>query len=103
MEKKVIVIGGGWSGIAAAVAAKKCGADVTIVEKTDLMLGLGNVGGIMRNNGRFTAAEEISLWGLRSSSSSPINIRVTEISIFRDTVMPACMTSSRWNPPSAVC
>ena len=54
MEKKVIVIGGGWSGIAAAVAAKKCGADVTIVEKTDLMLGLGNVGGIMRNNGRFT-------------------------------------------------
>ena len=58
MEKKVIVIGGGWSGIAAAVAAKKCGADVTIVEKTDLMLGLGNVGGIMRNNGRFTAAEE---------------------------------------------
>ena len=38
--------------------AKKCGADVTIVEKTDLMLGLGNVGGIMRNNGRFTAAEE---------------------------------------------
>ena len=56
MEKKVIVIGGGWSGIAAAIAAKKCGADVTIVEKTDLMLGLGNVGGIMRNNGRFTAA-----------------------------------------------
>ncbi len=37
---------------------KKSGADVTIVEKTDLMLGLGNVGGIMRNNGRFTAAEE---------------------------------------------
>ena len=58
MEKKVIVIGGGWSGIAAAVAAEKRGADVTIVEKTDLMLGLGNVGGIMRNNGRFTAAEE---------------------------------------------
>ena len=58
MEKKVIVIGGGWSGVAAAVAAKKCGADVTVVEKTDLLLGLGNVGGIMRNNGRFTAAEE---------------------------------------------
>ena len=55
---KVIVIGGGWSGVAAAVAAKKCGADVTVVEKTDLLLGLGNVGGIMRNNGRFTAAEE---------------------------------------------
>lgn len=58
MKKKVIVIGGGWAGIAASVAAKKCGADVTVLEKTDLLLGLGNVGGIMRNNGRFTAAEE---------------------------------------------
>ena len=29
MKKKVIVIGGGWSGIAASIAAKKCGADAT--------------------------------------------------------------------------
>ncbi len=36
----------------------KRGAEVTLVEKTDMLLGLGNVGGIMRNNGRFTAAEE---------------------------------------------
>lgn len=55
---RVIVIGGGWSGCAAAVAAKKAGADVMLLEKTDMLLGLGNVGGIMRNNGRFTAAEE---------------------------------------------
>lgn len=55
---RVIVIGGGWSGCAAALAAVKAGADVTLLEKTDLLLGLGNVGGIMRNNGRFTAAEE---------------------------------------------
>lgn len=55
---RVIVIGGGWSGCAAALAARKAGADVTLIEKTDLLLGLGNVGGIMRNNGRFTAAEE---------------------------------------------
>lgn len=54
----VIVIGGGWSGCAAALAAKKAGAEVTLIEKTDLLLGLGNVGGIMRNNGRYTAAEE---------------------------------------------
>jgi len=60
---KVIIIGGGWSGCAAAVTAKKAGADVTILEKTDLLLGLGNVGGIMRNNGRFTAAEEIKALG----------------------------------------
>ena len=55
---KIVIIGGGWSGIAAAVRARKQGADVTVAEKTDLLLGLGNVGGIMRNNGRYTAAEE---------------------------------------------
>lgn len=55
---KVVVIGGGWSGCAAAVSARKAGAEVVLLEKTDLLLGLGNVGGIMRNNGRFTAAEE---------------------------------------------
>ncbi len=60
---KVIVIGAGWSGIAAAIAAKKAGAEVTLLEKTDLTLGLGNVGGIMRNNGRFTASEELIAMG----------------------------------------
>lgn len=58
MNKKVVVTGGGWSGIAAAVSARKGGADVVLIEKTDLLLGLGNVGGIMRNNGRFVGAEE---------------------------------------------
>lgn len=55
---KIIIVGGGWSGCAAAVAARKTGAEVLLLERTDLLLGLGNVGGIMRNNGRFTAAEE---------------------------------------------
>lgn len=55
---KVVVIGGGWSGVAAAVRAVKSGAEAVILEKTDLLLGLGNVGGIMRNNGRLTATEE---------------------------------------------
>lgn len=56
---KVLIIGGGWAGCAAAITAKKAGADVTLFEKTDMLLGLGNVGGIMRNNGRFTASEEL--------------------------------------------
>lgn len=60
---KVIIIGGGWSGCAAAISSKKAGADVTLIEKTDLLLGLGNVGGIMRNNGRFTASEELIALG----------------------------------------
>jgi len=65
MSDRVIIIGGGWSGVAAAVSAKKAGADVEIIERTDLLLGLGNVGGIMRNNGRYTAAEENIAMGAR--------------------------------------
>lgn len=60
---KVIVIGGGWAGCAAAISAKKAGAQVVIYEKTDMLLGLGNVGGIMRNNGRYTASEELIALG----------------------------------------
>ena len=60
---KVVIIGGGWAGCAAAVTSKKAGADVTVIEKTDLLLGLGNVGGIMRNNGRYTASEELIALG----------------------------------------
>ena len=62
---RAVVIGGGWSGIAAALGAKKAGAEVTLLEKTDMLLGLGNVGGIMRNNGRYTGAEENIALGAR--------------------------------------
>lgn len=62
---KVVVIGGGWAGCAAAISAKKAGAEVVILERTDLLLGLGNIGGIMRNNGRYTATEEAIALGAR--------------------------------------
>ncbi|RKD27695.1 Glucose inhibited division protein A [Caminicella sporogenes DSM 14501] len=77
---KVIIIGGGWAGCAAAVTAKKAGADVLLLERTDMLLGLGNVGGIMRNNGRYTAAEEAILLGagdlfkLTDKASRHVNI-----------------------------
>jgi len=60
---KVVVVGGGWSGCAAALAAAKAGADVRLIERTDMLLGTGLVGGIFRNNGRYTAAEEITAMG----------------------------------------
>jgi len=60
---RIVVIGGGWAGCAAALAAKKAGAEVILVERTDCLLGTGLVGGIMRNNGRFTAAEEMIAMG----------------------------------------
>ena len=55
---RIIVVGGGWSGVSAAISAIKAGAEVVLIEKTDLLLGAGNVGGIFRNNGRYTAAEQ---------------------------------------------
>lgn len=51
---KIVIIGGGWAGCAAAITAKKAGGDVHLFERTDMLLGLGNVGGIMRNNGRYS-------------------------------------------------
>jgi len=60
---KVVVIGGGWSGCAAALSARNQGAEVVLIERTDMLLGTGLVGGIMRNNGRYTAAEEMIAMG----------------------------------------
>ncbi len=60
---QVIVIGGGWAGCAAAHQAAKSGARTALLERTDMLLGTGLVGGIMRNNGRYTAAEEMIAMG----------------------------------------
>ncbi|MDD4752465.1 MAG: FAD-dependent oxidoreductase [Desulfitobacteriaceae bacterium] len=61
---RVVIVGGGWAGCAAAVAAKKAGAgEVILVERCDMLLGTGLVGGIMQNNGRFTAQEEMTAMG----------------------------------------
>ncbi|HWR10059.1 FAD-dependent oxidoreductase [Sporomusa sp.] len=63
MNKKVVIVGGGWSGAAAALAARKTGCEVELFERADMLLGTGLVGGIMRNNGRFTATEELIAMG----------------------------------------
>lgn len=60
---QIVIVGAGWAGCAAAFAAKKAGAGVTLIEKTDLLLGTGLVGGIMRNNGRYTALAELAALG----------------------------------------
>lgn len=60
---KVVVVGGGWAGTAASITAAKAGAEVMLLERTDMLLGTGLVGGIMRNNGRFTATEEAIAMG----------------------------------------
>jgi NADPH-dependent 2,4-dienoyl-CoA reductase/sulfur reductase-like enzyme len=62
---KIVIAGGGWAGCAAAVSAQKQGAQVLLIERTDMLLGTGLVGGIMRNNGRYTATEEMIAMGGR--------------------------------------
>lgn len=64
MGHRVVVVGGGWAGCSAALAARQAGADsVILLERSDDLLGTGLVGGIMRNNGRFTATEEMIALG----------------------------------------
>lgn len=59
----VVVVGGGFAGCAAAVAARRAGVRVTLLERTNLLLGSGLVGGIIKNNGRLTAWEELRFLG----------------------------------------
>ncbi len=60
---RIVVVGGGWAGVSAAYAARQNGAEVTLLERTDSLLGTGLVGGIMRNNGRYTVTEEMIAMG----------------------------------------
>ncbi len=60
---KVVVVGGGFSGIAAAVSAAKAGASVTLFEKTDMLSGSGLRAGRMNFNGKLVAAEEAKALG----------------------------------------
>ncbi|MDL2300161.1 FAD-dependent oxidoreductase [Clostridiaceae bacterium OttesenSCG-928-D20] len=61
--KKVVIIGGGWAGVSAAITATNAGGNVILLERSDMLLGTGLVGGIMRNNGRYTATEEAIAMG----------------------------------------
>ena len=60
---RVLIAGGGWAGCAAALGVIRAGGEAVLIEKTDTLLGTGYVGGLMRNNGRFTAAEEMIVMG----------------------------------------
>jgi len=59
----IVVIGGGWAGCAAALTAGLAGEDVFLIERTDMLLGTGLAGGVMRNNGRWTVTEEAIAMG----------------------------------------
>jgi hypothetical protein len=62
---RVVVIGGGVSGSAAAITAAKAGAEVILLERTDLLLGAAQVGGYISTKvgGAFCVAEEARALG----------------------------------------
>ena len=59
----IVVIGGGYAGIAAAVQAARMGARVRLLERSETLLGTGQVGGIFGNNGRRTLELECRCMG----------------------------------------
>lgn len=60
---KVVIVGGGWAGCTAAFVASKLDAEVTLIEKSDTLLGCGLAAGITENNGRYTATKELEYLG----------------------------------------
>ncbi len=62
-KPKIVIVGGGFSGCAAAIAAVRAGGDVLLIERTDLLLAAGIRAGRMNFNGKFVAAEEAKALG----------------------------------------
>ena len=60
---KIVVVGGGFSGCAAAITAAKAGGDVLLIERTDMLTAAGLRAGRMNFNGKLAAAEEAKALG----------------------------------------
>src|SRR3989304_10094682 len=63
MTKKIVVVGGGFAGCSAAVSAARAGADVTLVEKTDTLTGMGQLAGSFKGDAAFALHEELKAMG----------------------------------------
>jgi len=62
-KARIIIVGGGFSGVAAAIAANKVGAQATLLERTNMLGGAGLRGGLIRYNGAIVPAEETKAMG----------------------------------------
>ncbi|MBM2831951.1 MAG: tRNA (uracil-5-)-methyltransferase Gid [Dehalococcoidia bacterium] len=60
---RVVIVGAGFAGCGAAVAAAKAGAEVVLLERTDFVVASGIRAGVMNNNGKLVAAEEAKALG----------------------------------------
>lgn len=62
-KDKVVVIGGGFAGCAAAIAVAKAGLKVILLERTDMLLAGGNRAGHFNHNGGMVFHEELKAMG----------------------------------------
>ncbi|MDP2930920.1 MAG: FAD-dependent oxidoreductase [Chloroflexota bacterium] len=63
MKVKVVVVGGGPAGFSAATTARKAGAEVTVLERTDMLGGLGLVAGLSYSNYAYIPVTEAKALG----------------------------------------
>src|SRR3989304_8434236 len=60
---KVIIAGGGIAGCAAALGARKAGAEVVLFERTDMLFGVAVRSGEVNGNGWFIGQKELRFLG----------------------------------------
>ncbi|NLK76001.1 MAG: FAD-dependent oxidoreductase [Clostridiales bacterium] len=64
---RIVIVGGGWAGCAAAVqAAKSSLAQVVLIERTDMLLGTGLVGGIEGIRHKYTFSGSVFFQHMKS-------------------------------------
>jgi flavin-dependent dehydrogenase len=62
-KPRVVIVGAGFAGCGAAVAAAKAGAETVLLERMDFLVASGIRAGVMNNNGKLVAAEEAKALG----------------------------------------
>jgi choline dehydrogenase-like flavoprotein len=85
---KVIVIGGGSAGIAAAVGARKAGAEVTLLERQDQLLGIGRIAGSMDVGGRYPLHLEILEMGAPEVNEALDSVTLPHMDAYRNSHYP---------------
>ncbi len=60
---RVVIVGGGLSGCGAALAARKAGSQVTLLERTNMLVGVAMRSGESRGNGWFVGQHELKFLG----------------------------------------
>jgi len=81
---RVVVVGGGMAGCGAALAAAKAGAQVTLLERTDMLIGVAVRAGETNGNGWFVAHHELRSLGAGELSDALQSIRMHDGVTFPD-------------------